>query len=92
MLADRVTRRGGLAGLRERRRRLLFSEGDLDLGWLRDQERALEIWCEEETRAPDPDLALVDRLDHHRRWLSQKIRRLTEELRDPDLRPGPRQT
>ncbi|MEM7663077.1 MAG: hypothetical protein AAF292_12595 [Pseudomonadota bacterium] len=49
------------------------------LGWLHGQLRVLEAWREELVRRGDADIAALERLDRHQKWLSSEITRLEAE-------------
>ena len=47
------------------------------LCWLQTQLRVIKAWQDELASRPDADLRQVERLSHHRDWLTEELARLT---------------
>ncbi|MEO1280103.1 MAG: hypothetical protein AAFV69_00055 [Pseudomonadota bacterium] len=48
------------------------------IAWLRGQERIIGFWIEEVLGSTHSEAAFVEKLEHHRRWLSDRIEEISD--------------
>jgi len=45
-------------------------------GWLQSQLQIMQVWMDELATRPDSDPTALERLEHHRQWLTGELDRL----------------